>query len=54
MKITAAALTGIGEARVGVGNLGHYAAGIALIHAEFAPALVGRDCRDVSAIWALR
>ena len=48
---TDAGLTGLGEAKVGVGNLGHYAALVTLIHAELAPLLVGRDARDVSALW---
>jgi L-alanine-DL-glutamate epimerase-like enolase superfamily enzyme len=48
---TDAGLTGLGEAKVGVGNLGHYAALITLIHAELAPLLVGRDPRDVTALW---
>src|SRR2546421_4004798 len=44
-------LTGLGEAKVGVGNLGNYAGIVALIHAELAPLLVGRDPRDVTAVW---
>jgi L-alanine-DL-glutamate epimerase-like enolase superfamily enzyme len=48
---TDAGLTGLGEAKVGVGNLGHYAALVTLIHAELAPLLIGRDPRDVSALW---
>jgi L-alanine-DL-glutamate epimerase-like enolase superfamily enzyme len=48
---TDAGLTGLGEAMVGVGNLGHYAALVTLIHAELAPLLIGRDPRDVSALW---
>jgi len=44
-------LTGLGEAKVGVGNLGNYAALVALVHAELAPVLVGRDPRDVTALW---
>src|SRR5204862_1415787 len=43
--------TGLGEAKVGVGNLGNYAGIVALIHAELAPLLVGRDPRDVTAVW---
>jgi len=50
---TDAGLTGLGEAKVGVGNLGHYAAVVSLIQAEFAPVLLGRDPRDISAIWEL-
>jgi L-alanine-DL-glutamate epimerase-like enolase superfamily enzyme len=48
---TDAGLTGLGEAKVGVGNLGHYAALVTLIHAELAPLLIGRDPRDVTALW---
>ncbi|HXH84640.1 MAG TPA: mandelate racemase/muconate lactonizing enzyme family protein, partial [Candidatus Tectomicrobia bacterium] len=44
-------LVGLGEAKVGVGNLGHYAAVARLIEGELAPSLVGRDPRDVTAIW---
>src|SRR6185503_15747066 len=44
-------LVGLGEAKCSVGNLGNYAALVALIREEMAPALVGRDPRDVSAIW---
>ena len=48
---TDAGLTGLGEAKVGVGNLGNYAALVMLIHAELAPVLIGRDARDVTALW---
>jgi D-galactarolactone cycloisomerase len=48
---TDAGLTGLGEAKVGVGNLGNYAALVTLIHAELAPLLIGRDARDVTALW---
>ena len=48
---TDAGLTGLGEAKVGVGNLGNYAAVVTLIREELAPALLGRDPRDVTAIW---
>jgi L-alanine-DL-glutamate epimerase-like enolase superfamily enzyme len=48
---TDAGLTGLGEAKVGVGNLGNYAALVALVHAELAPLLIGRDARDVTALW---
>jgi len=44
-------LTGLGEAKVGVGNLGDYSALVALVHAELTPLLVGRDPRDVTALW---
>jgi L-alanine-DL-glutamate epimerase-like enolase superfamily enzyme len=43
--------TGLGEAKVGVGNLGNYAALVTLIHAELAPMLIGRDPRDITALW---
>ncbi|HYB44451.1 MAG TPA: mandelate racemase/muconate lactonizing enzyme family protein, partial [Candidatus Methylomirabilis sp.] len=46
-------LVGLGEAKVAVGNLGHYAALVTLIREEIAPLLVGRDPRDVAAIWEL-
>jgi L-alanine-DL-glutamate epimerase-like enolase superfamily enzyme len=46
-------LVGLGEAKVGVGNLGHYAAIVTLIREEWAPLLVGRDPRDITAIWEL-
>jgi L-alanine-DL-glutamate epimerase-like enolase superfamily enzyme len=46
-------LVGLGEAKVSVGNLGHYAALVTLIREELAPQLVGRDPRDVTAIWEL-
>jgi len=48
---TDAGLTGLGEAKVGVGNLGNYAALVTLIQAELAPLLIGRDARDVTALW---
>jgi L-alanine-DL-glutamate epimerase-like enolase superfamily enzyme len=44
-------LTGLGEAKVGAGNLGNYAATVTLIHEELAPVLVGRDPRDITALW---
>ena len=44
-------LVGLGEAKVAVGNLGNYAAIVTLIREELAPALVGEDPRDVTAIW---
>src|SRR2546427_3112273 len=43
--------TGLGEAKVGVGNLGNYAAIVTLIHSELAPLLIGRDPRDITALW---
>jgi D-galactarolactone cycloisomerase len=44
-------LTGLGEAKVGVGNLGHYGAVVEVIRGELGPALIGRDPRDITAIW---
>ena len=44
-------LVGLGEAKAAVGNLGHYAALVTLIREEIAPVLVGRDPRDITAIW---
>jgi L-alanine-DL-glutamate epimerase-like enolase superfamily enzyme len=44
-------LTGLGEAKVGVGNLGNYAGVVELIRAELGPAVTGRDPRDITAIW---
>ncbi|HEX5529825.1 MAG TPA: mandelate racemase/muconate lactonizing enzyme family protein, partial [Methylomirabilota bacterium] len=48
---TDAGLTGLGEAKAAVGNLGNYAAMVTLIREEMAPVLIGRDPRDVTAIW---
>src|SRR6185369_7310528 len=39
--------------KVGVGNLGNYAALVTLVHAELGPLLVGRDARDITALWEL-
>ncbi len=46
-------LTGLGEAKASVGNLGNYAALVTLISEEMAPLPVGRDPRDITAIWQL-
>ena len=46
-------LVGLGEAKAAVGNLGNYAAIVALIREELAPPLIGRDARDITAIWEL-
>ena len=43
--------TGIGEAKVGVGNLGNYAGVVELIRRELGPAVIGRDPGDITAIW---
>ena len=48
---TDAGLTGLGEAKVGVGNLGNYAGVVELIRRDLGPAIVGRDPRDITAIW---
>ena len=42
---------GLGEAKVGVGNLGHYAGVVETIRAELTPQLLGRDPRDLTAVW---
>lgn len=44
---------GLGEAKTGVGNLGNYAALVTLVRQEFAPVLIGRDPRDITAVWEL-
>jgi len=46
-------LVGLGEAKAAVGNLGNYAAMVTLIREEMGPALIGRDPRDITAIWEL-
>jgi D-galactarolactone cycloisomerase len=48
---TDAGITGLGEAKAAVGNLGNYAGIIATIREELTPALLGRDPRDIAAIW---
>jgi L-alanine-DL-glutamate epimerase-like enolase superfamily enzyme len=50
---TDAGITGLGEAKAAVGNLGNYAAIVTLIQEEFAPLLVGRDARDITGAWDL-
>jgi L-alanine-DL-glutamate epimerase-like enolase superfamily enzyme len=50
---TDAGLIGLGEAKAAVGNLGNYAAIVALIREELGPLLIGRDPRDVTAAWEL-
>jgi len=50
---TDAGLVGLGEAKAAVGNRGNYAAMVTLIREELGPAIVGRDPRDVTAIWDL-
>ena len=44
-------ITGLGEAKVGVGNLGNYAGVVELLRKELGPAVVGRDPLDITAIW---
>jgi L-alanine-DL-glutamate epimerase-like enolase superfamily enzyme len=48
---TDAGITGLGEAKAAVGNLGNYAGIVATIREELTPALLGRDPRDIAAIW---
>jgi L-alanine-DL-glutamate epimerase-like enolase superfamily enzyme len=50
---TDAGITGLGEAKAAVGNLGNYAAIVTLIREEFAPLLLGRDPRDITGAWDL-
>jgi D-galactarolactone cycloisomerase len=50
---TDAGITGLGEAKAAVGNLGNYAAIVTLIQEEFAPLLMGRDPRDITGAWDL-
>ena len=50
---TDAGITGLGEAKAAVGNLGNYAAIVTLIRKEFAPLLIGRDPRDITGAWDL-
>jgi D-galactarolactone cycloisomerase len=46
-------ISGLGEAKISVGNLGNYAAVVTLIREELAPVIIGRDPRDVTAIWEI-
>jgi L-alanine-DL-glutamate epimerase-like enolase superfamily enzyme len=48
---TDAGIVGLGEAKAAVGNLGNYAGIVTTIREELGPALLGRDPRDVAAIW---
>lgn len=48
---TDAGITGLGEAKAAVGNLGNYAAIVTLIREEFTPLLIGRDPRDITGAW---
>jgi L-alanine-DL-glutamate epimerase-like enolase superfamily enzyme len=50
---TDAGHVGLGEAKAAVGNLGNYAALVTVIREELTPALIGRDPRDITAIWEL-
>ena len=50
---TDAGITGLGEAKAAVGNLGNYGAIVTLIREEFAPLLIGRDPRDITGAWEL-
>jgi L-alanine-DL-glutamate epimerase-like enolase superfamily enzyme len=46
-------LTGWGEAKNAAGSVGSYAALVTMINGEMAPRLLGRDPRDITAIWDL-
>ena len=48
---TDAGLVGLGEAKAAVGNLGNHAAIVTTIREEIAPILIGRDPRNIAAIW---
>jgi L-alanine-DL-glutamate epimerase-like enolase superfamily enzyme len=48
---TEGGLSGWGEAKVSAGSSGDYHGVCALINQEFAPLLVGRDARQITAIW---
>ena len=48
---TEGGLIGWGEAKVSAGSSGDYHGVCALINQEFAPLLVGRDARQITAIW---
>ncbi|HTW27130.1 MAG TPA: mandelate racemase/muconate lactonizing enzyme family protein [Acetobacteraceae bacterium] len=48
---TDAGLVGHGEAKNAAGSAGTYDALVRLINAEIAPRLIGRDPRDITAIW---
>jgi L-alanine-DL-glutamate epimerase-like enolase superfamily enzyme len=50
---TECGIVGWGEAKNAAGSMGTYAGLVAIINLEFAPRLVGRDPRDISAIWDL-
>lgn len=48
---TACGLVGWGEAKNAAGSAGRYGALVHLINSELAPALIGRDAREIVAIW---
>src|SRR5579875_459669 len=48
---TDAGISGIGEAKNSAGSAGTYAGLVALINDEIAPRLIGRDPRQIIAIW---
>src|SRR5271166_6229143 len=50
---TACGLVGWGEAKNAAGSAGSYSGLVAIINGEMAPKLVGRDPRDIGAIWDL-
>src|SRR5579871_5873669 len=49
---TAGGLVGWGEAKNAAGSAGNYAALVELINREIAPALIGRDSRDIAPLWS--
>jgi L-alanine-DL-glutamate epimerase-like enolase superfamily enzyme len=48
---TAAGITGCGEAKAAVGSVGETAAVCAAVNGDLAQGLVGRDARDIAALW---
>ena len=48
---TECGLVGWGEAKNAAGSAGSYAALVTLLNREIAPALIGRDPREITAIW---
>ncbi|MDP3897633.1 MAG: mandelate racemase/muconate lactonizing enzyme family protein, partial [Mesorhizobium sp.] len=50
---TESGVVGWGEGKNAAGSAGTYGTLIGLINAEFGPALIGRDARDISVIWEM-
>jgi L-alanine-DL-glutamate epimerase-like enolase superfamily enzyme len=48
---TAGGIIGWGEAKNAAGSAGYYAALVELINREIAPALIGRDSREITSLW---